>query len=503
MMETVHGSAPGAPDPGSGGGLTLAACAASAPAGSPAVGATAGHATPAAASTSAGWPAPERCPEVAARLVAAKERLPTAPAGAPLAVLALGDPAGLTIEPDMPLPMATSGPPPPAPCVLIVELPSGPPMASRRTLGTDTVLSDYQSGTRERANPAYAQARRDLQETDSGDRPSGGGRLRSTGDVTLDLIGLAATGLIQGVGAFIGGHRSEAAEAKLEATPPTLEEPIYRSYRLTVEDIAAEKTVRARVALVDRRSGEVWEAPRTLTARREMQIAEGLHPQDRGLAEGGAAYRAPGELHQWERAPIVIPLSDLLAWTVAATAASPPGRQGLESLLAGWRSDPSSLLVAAEGRSGPGPGEGATGPEPAAGRAGRPAPSAAASLVGVEGLGGAGGGFYVTAEEILTARSLVGETSLVKVRTAGGLVTYGIVERDDPSLDLVLVHVQKDGPPLPLAADGTALASGDGDGTIGAPILEGGRVVAVLTAAGDGRPVDAAQLRLFLAAGRP
>ena len=308
---------------------------------------------------SAGWPAPTGCREVAAQIGAMKERLPGSPSGAPLGVLILGDTQGLRVEQDVALPVADSGQPPSAPCLLVVELPSGPPIATRRRLGTDTVLSEYQSGTHERANPAYAEARREVNEAAAADRETSGSRLRSTGDLTLDLIGLAANGLIRGVGAYVDGHRSEAAQAKLAATPPTIEEPVYRPYRLTVEDIVTEKEVRTRAALVDRRSGEVWEAPRTVTARQEIEIAQGLHPRDRAMAEGKASYHAPAELRQWEQAPIGIDLSDLLAWTVSATATKPPGSEGLEPLLARWRSEapPTRLATAVpveRGSAGPG-----------------------------------------------------------------------------------------------------------------------------------------------------
>ncbi len=452
---------------------------------------------------SAGWPAPTGCREVAAQIGAMKERLPRSPSGAPLGVLILGDTQGLRVDQDVALPVADSGQPPSAPCLLVVELPSGPPIATWRRLGTDTVLSEYQSGTHERANPAYAEARREVNEAAAADRETSGSRLRSTGDLTLDLIGLAANGLIRGVGAYVDGHRSEAAQAKLAATPPTIEEPVYRPYRLTVEDIITEKEVRTRAALVDRRSGEVWEAPRTVTARQEIEIAQGLHPRDRAMAEGKASYHAPAELRQWEQAAIGIDLSDLLAWTVSATARKPHGSEGLEPLLARWRSEapPTRLAIAVpveRGSAGP-----ARLPEPAAGPATRAPASPGPSLVSVEGLGGAGGGFYVTAEEILTARSLVGDTSLVKVRTASGLVTYGIVERDDAELDLLLVHVQKDGPPLPLAQDEAAPLDIDPNAAMGTPILRDGRVAGLMTGAAGAQPVGATRLRAFLTAGQP
>jgi hypothetical protein len=490
-----------------GAALALAACAGGGGTGQPEAAGPAAPATAPAAPLSAGWPAPAACRTVAAELGATKDRLPGSPAGAPLGVLLLGGQQGLTVELDMALPVATSGAPPSAPCLLIVGLPADPPTATRRTLGTDSVLSDYQSGTHERANPAYAQARRELGLADASARETGSGRLRSTGDLALDLIGLAASGLIRGVGDYVDGHKIEAAEAKLAATPPTIEDPLYRSYRLTILNVAAEKEVRARVALVDRRSGEVWEAPRTVTAKEEIEVAQGLHPRDRGIAEGKAAYRSPAELRQWERAPIDIALSDLLAWTVADTAARPPGRQGLDRLLASWQADAGRQRVADAAPQADPPATGSLLPEPAAGPAAGPATRVPArpspSLVSVEGLGGTGGGFYVTSEEILTARSLVGDTSLVKVRTASGLVTYGIVERDDAALDLLLVHVQKDGPPLPIAQDEAVALEVDPGAEVGAPILRDGRVAAVMTGAADGRPVGAPQLRAFLAAGRP
>ena len=121
----------------------------------------------------------------------------------------------------------------------------------------------------------------------------------------------------------------------------------------------------------------------------------------------------------------------------------------------------------------------------------------AAALVQVEGSGGRVHGFYVGPDKILTLTRAFGESSLVRVETGDGFVTWGVIERERPGSELVLVHVPRRGRYLSVGEPGSSSPSGPLPEP-GLPILRDGRVVAVSLDPLEGRAAGSAELARIL-----
>jgi hypothetical protein len=175
-----------------------------------------------------------------------------------------------------------------------------------------------------------------------------------------------------------------------------------------------------------------------------------------------------------------------------------PGGVGLEPEPAAGgprRDGPRSGRV--PGGPGPGPGAGAAAPV-ASGPGGSGPGAPGAALVTVEGQGGRAHGFYLGRGSVLTLGRVLGGSSLARVRTADGFETWGVVEHAPPRGELVLLHVERAGRALPLAAAGSPLPA-DPLPAAGLPLWAGGAVVGVSLDPLAGRAADAAELARLLA----
>ena len=162
----------------------------------------------------------------------------------------------------------------------------------------------------------------------------------------------------------------------------------------------------------------------------------------------------------------------------------------------GGSAEPGSAGGPADGRWRVGT---ALGAQSAAGPAADPAGPAVphAALVTVEGQGGRAHGFYLDRRSILTLGRVLGGSSLARVTTADGFETWGVVAHAPPG-ELVLLHVERAGRALPLAAAGSPLPTGPLPAA-GRPLLADGVVAGVSLDPLAGRAADAAELARLLA----
>ena len=384
---------------------------------------------------------------------------------ADLAILAPGA-NGLApaLEPALARRLKGSGQGHEAPCSLLVEAVPGTLSAQARTVGREQRQSEKRVATNRRLNPDYAAARDRLRKAE-GDRDAraGGRGLESSGDPTLDLLGLALSGISSGVGFLLDWRERANAEQDLQETPRFIEEASYEPYTLELQTLELERTVRFRALLADRRQGTFRTLELPVAHRTTVAIGRSLDEQDRARLENRAGYLSVAEARELQQRPPPLSAQTLAAMargfaTAPVTAADPA------SAIDAWERSAQAV---------------ATAPVAASGGAEDVAP--AASIVAVEGLGGRGQGIYITPEHVLTARSLIGATSLIKVTTADGVVTYGIVEREDPGRDLAIIYVQKPGAPVAVAA-GAEPARAAWDAAPGTPVLVGGRLAGLAVA---------------------
>jgi hypothetical protein len=272
------------------------------------------------------WPTAAGCRELAAEI----GRLPPAaaarldPATAPLALAVRAGPTPLppaeAVALDLPLPPDDGS----ARCVLVVAPAPTVRAAPRRPLAHEIVRSTYRVAGGGRPNPDYRRLQQELRRVDR----SGDLDFLATGDPGIDLIGLIAGGVLQGIDAALAGRAEAGLRAALAATPPTLAEPRWEPYSFEVTTIEATRSGRLRVQLVDRTSDRAWDLDEPVVERRRFRVASGRRARDRGLLEaGGDGLVAMTTVAVWEQEG----LRPNLTWLVAALGASTgPGRPAAE-----------------------------------------------------------------------------------------------------------------------------------------------------------------------------
>lgn len=338
--------------------------------------------------------------------------------------------------------------------------------------GQKEIESSYLDPDAQTLNPAYRQAQADLdarqRETDMADAA---GR--------QDVLSETWSGLAGGTRALFRTSDRTLRE-RARTTPKVIEgEPV--PYTVVADVMDVTKSVEAPLALIDTRTGLVVQQRRALAERRTVMVADGLRDLDQQAMEPGSALLDRASYRRWSGGAPLVPLETVLA----ALASPPAGAQsrpgGLAALQAAWPSQDQARVP--------------TAPAPVA--------TALPGVVEIEGMSGRGQGVYVSADKILTAARLIGDTGLVRVGGAGGVTIYGVVDRRDEASGLALVYVQRPGPPVAIEPAASVPAAGrrQAGWLDGAPVVQGGRVVGLVTDGDRGRIASGATLATFVRAG--
>ena len=275
------------------------------------------------------------------------------PSAAPVAVavidqgqqLPIADESG-AVTMDLPVPLGDGRD---VPCLLLVERTPTARTAPRQPLAHTIVQSTYRRGNQRIANPKHEELRRTIRELDEKDDD-----IIATGDPTIDLIGIVAGGILNGIGSIWRGRAEGEARAELAATPASLVETVWEPYTYQVTTLEAERTGVLRAALVDRRLGRSWPLEQTVRERRRFTVAIGRVPKDRGLLEGQAGdLVTSADVAVWEQGglqPAVSRLADALAATQQASAAG-----NVAAVTAAWAANPVRLAATSTSLVDPGP----------------------------------------------------------------------------------------------------------------------------------------------------
>ena len=258
----------------------------------------------------AAWPAGGDCRALAAAIAAQPPATRSAldRDAAPLA-LAVGT-GGAAMAPtqaatlDLPLPPDAGR----HDCVLVLAPEATMRAAPRRKLAHETMHSAYRAASGARPNPEHRRLQRELRAAQRGD----GIDLLATGDPALDLIGLVAGTVLEGIGTALDGRSEAALRAELAATPRTLSEPVWEPYVFAVVTLEASRRGRIRAWLLDRASGLAWAFDQPVLEQRRFRVAQGRRARDRGLLEGGDGLATLAEVAVWEQSGLRPNLSGLL-----------------------------------------------------------------------------------------------------------------------------------------------------------------------------------------------
>ena len=191
-----------------------------------------------------------------------------------------------------------------------------------------------------------------------------GGEVLATGDPGLDLIGLFAGGVLDGIDRFQRGSAEKQTRAALAATPASLEQVVWEPYTYEVTTVEAARSGILRAALVDRRLGLAWPVERPMRETHRFGVAAGRNVKDRQLLESpGGDLVVAADVTVWEHAGLQPSLTGL----VGLLAAAPGDGVALDApgLAAAWATTPLRLAEAPSGTADAGPDMSTATPDPA------------------------------------------------------------------------------------------------------------------------------------------
>jgi len=246
--------------------------------------------------------------------------------------------------------------------------------------------------------------------------------------------------------------RYEDAQRKAMTTPAYLEQPVYGPYTFRVAEIDATKTLTVRYHLIDRVARTMLSSVFDVVERESFSVAYDVDPSDPAQAALVGSFATERRVVDWERAPVVVPLSQLLDQALAAGGPSQP-IGSLTALLDGFARERTALLARAAAET----------------YDARPRDDGRFdSVVAIYTPQGMGSGFYVRPDVVMTNWHVVRDSAIVDLRTYDRRETFGQVIAKDVRLDLALVKVQDRGRPVSFY-QGTTLGPGERVDVIGHP----------------------------------
>lgn len=244
----------------------------------------------------------------------------------------------------------------------------------------------------------------------------------------------------------------EDSQRKLVTTPRYLEQPVYGAYNYRLADVEASKVLTVNYFLIDREAKRSIRSVLDVVERERFTIAYDMDASD--PAQGSLAPDVGTERHlrDWERAAVVIPLSQVLDHAVAAGGPSKPFG-AVTDLLGQFARDRTAASARAAAQT----------------YDDRPLNDPRFdSVVAIFSPGGAGSGFFVRSNVVMTNWHVVESRPIVELRLYDKRETFGQVIAKDVRLDLALVKVQERGRPVEFF-QGKDILPGDAVDAIGHP----------------------------------
>ncbi|WP_173980335.1 S1C family serine protease [Magnetospirillum sp. UT-4] len=243
---------------------------------------------------------------------------------------------------------------------------------------------------------------------------------------------------------------AEDAQQKLVTTPRYIEQPVYGNYAYKLAHVEGAKALTVNYFVVDRVKKRSVKGVFDVVEREQFTLAYDMDPTDpeQSMVRGDVA--SERQLRDWERAAVVIPLSQVL--DQAAAAPSQP-LVALEELLRQVARDRTSASLRANAET----------------YDNRPLNDPRFdSVVVVYTPGSLGTGFFVRSNIVMTNWHVVESRPIVEMRFYDRRETFGQVIAKDVRLDLALVKVQDRGRPVEFF-EGKGLMPGDRVDAIGHP----------------------------------
>lgn len=224
----------------------------------------------------------------------------------------------------------------------------------------------------------------------------------------------------------------DEAQQKLSTTPRYLEQPVYGAYAYKLAEIDGVKSLTVNYLVFDRVTNRTVKSVFDVVERERFSVAydvDSSDPSQGGFSNDIATER---QVRDWERAPVVIPLSQVLDHAVAAGGPVTPAGSTTALLEQFARDRTNAVSRAAAGTYDDRP---LNDPR-------------FDSVVAIYTPNGMGSGFYVRSNIVMTNWHVVEKRPIVELRLYDKRETFGQVIAKDVRLDLALVKVQDRGRPV-------------------------------------------------------
>lgn len=308
--------------------------------------------------------------------------------------------------------------------------------ASRRVTTSDEKPSRVVTGYRTVPNPEYNLAQNEMNRAQV-QAQSAAMQSASTNAqycYGVGCFGKALAQIASGAAEAAANSAMNKAMEKLQATPMTIEQPIYGDYSYTIASVSAAKTMTVRYYVIDKSRRTYFKSTFDVVEKKTFSIAYNISDKDPNKTEHLKNAQTEQSVVDWEEAPSSIKISQIVDHYLKNDSRKRPlpdsaalRREMLEDKNRGIAkyeantfdsrplNDPrfDSVVVVYS--------------------------SAKQSL---------GTGFYVTPDTILTNWHVVKEGAFVEMKTYNKQETFGKVFAKDIRLDLALIRVQSRGKPV-------------------------------------------------------
>ncbi len=231
----------------------------------------------------------------------------------------------------------------------------------------------------------------------------------------------------------------------LGRTPQQIDEPVWRSYRFTRASVGVQKVGGVAFHVLDRAGGAYFTGTLDLRESRDFNLVYDLHADDRNRTQQAAGTVSERDVTAFEDAAVTVSLADILRVAEGQAPRPLPSPAELRAAVTAPQAVAAAPRVAAP-----------------------PADRRYGSVVAIETTTGAGSGFFVAPDVVLTNFHVIEGSRLVTVKQQSGANGSGRVIAEDALRDLALVQVQAAGEPVLFRAD-TALPVGATVEAIGHP----------------------------------
>ncbi|MBE0530621.1 MAG: serine protease [Rhodospirillales bacterium] len=305
----------------------------------------------------------------------------------------------------------------------------------RKVSGMRKMPARILAGYRTEPNPEYAKAQNqvtraqmDYQRASLNSATAGSQYCYGMGCLAQAFAGMAAIAV-----EAAAAEAMNQAMAVLQATPMTVDIPVYQPYHYDLASVHAAKTTTVHYYVVDRSARTLFKSTFDVVEKKNFEVPYKIAEQDPEADEHRRAATVEEDVVAWEEAPATVALSQVVDHYLANAKNVKPLPE-LAALRAEMLRDKNEALARYREQTF----EGSTQSDP----------RFDSVVVIYMPDGGLGSGFFVRPDVVMTNYHVVEEGQFAEMKIYGGQETFGKVIARDVRLDLALLRVQSRGKPV-------------------------------------------------------